>query len=81
MSHNVQLDPYTAKAENTNVSPSQKIKGMYPFSRRLLRVHILVDLHEVIQGAQTGMLTTRASNGCLHTRAMTPVGRELQLVL
>lgn len=58
MSHNVQLDPYTAKAENTNVSPSQKIK----------------DLHEVIQGAQTGMLTTRASNGCLHSRAMTPVG-------
>lgn len=27
------------------------------------------------------MLTTRASNGCLHARAMTPVGRELQLVL
>ncbi|KAH9054274.1 hypothetical protein EDB87DRAFT_1689421 [Lactarius vividus] len=58
MSHNVQLDPYTARAENTNVSPSQKIK----------------DLHGVIRGAETGMLTTRASDGCLHARAMTPVG-------
>jgi len=38
----------------------------------------LVDLHEVVRGAQVGMLTTRASNGCLHARAMTPVGRELR---
>ncbi|KAH9176530.1 hypothetical protein EDB89DRAFT_1846031 [Lactarius sanguifluus] len=58
MSHNVQLDPYTANAENTNVSPLQKVK----------------DLYEVIRGAETGMLTTRASDGCLHARAMTPVG-------
>lgn len=58
MSHNVQLDPYTVNAENTDVSPSQKIK----------------DLHEVIKAAQTGMLTTRASDGYLHSRAMTPVG-------
>lgn len=48
----------------------------YPFG-----AHILVDLHEVIQAAETGMLTTRASNGCLHARAMTPLGRELYLVL
>ncbi|KAI9461321.1 hypothetical protein BJY52DRAFT_221542 [Lactarius psammicola] len=57
MSYNVQLDPYTANAENTSVSSLQKIK----------------DLHEVLRGAQTGMLTTQAS-GHLHARAMTPVG-------
>ncbi|KAH9002588.1 hypothetical protein EDB86DRAFT_3063161 [Lactarius hatsudake] len=58
MSHNVQLGPYTANAENTNVSPLQKMK----------------DFYEVMRGAETGMLTTRASDGCLHARAMTPVG-------
>jgi general stress protein 26 len=59
----------------------KRLRVCTPSLRRLFTAHILVDLHEVIQGAQTGMLTTRASNGCLHTRAMTPVGRELQLVL
>ena len=43
----------------------------------LHNTNTLADLHEVIKGAQTGMLTTRASNGCLHARAMTPAGREL----
>jgi general stress protein 26 len=38
----------------------------------------LVDLNKIIQGAQTGMLTTRASDGHLHSRAMTPASREAQ---
>ncbi|KAI0298521.1 hypothetical protein BC826DRAFT_997819 [Russula brevipes] len=58
MSSNVKLDPYVAQAQNDDLTPSQKIEG----------------LHKVIQGAQTGMLTTRASDGHLHARAMTPVG-------
>ncbi|KAI0254138.1 hypothetical protein BJV78DRAFT_1280522 [Lactifluus subvellereus] len=58
MSSKIQLDPYTANAQNDNVTPAQKIE----------------DLHKVIQGAQTGMLTTRASNGHFHSRAMTPIG-------
>ncbi|KAI0305669.1 hypothetical protein B0F90DRAFT_1808866 [Multifurca ochricompacta] len=58
MSSNVQLDPYTAEAQNDNVTLLQKV----------------TDLHKVIQGAQTGMLTTRASDDHLHARAMTPVG-------
>lgn len=38
--------------------------------------HFLADLHKVIKNAQTGMLTTRAADGHLHARAMTPAGRE-----
>jgi len=58
MSSKVQLDPFVAQAQNDNVTPAQKIEG----------------LHKVIKGAQTGMLTTRASDGHLHARAMTPAG-------
>ncbi|KAH9961256.1 hypothetical protein BC827DRAFT_1203499 [Russula dissimulans] len=58
MSSNVQLDPYLAYAQNNNVTTLQKID----------------DLHKLVQAAQTGMLTTRASDGHLHARAMTPVG-------
>lgn len=46
--------------------------------RRTL-AYVLVDLNKIIQGAQTGMLTTRASDGHLHSRAMTPASREAQL--
>ena len=42
--------------------------------------HPLVDLNKIIHGAQTGMLTTRASDGHLHSRAMTPASREVQLM-
>jgi hypothetical protein len=42
--------------------------------------HSLVDLNKIIQGAQTGMLTTRASDGHLHSRAMTPACREVQSI-
>ena len=52
-----------------------------PLVRRLYSAYILADLHEVVRGAQTGMLTSRASNGCLHARAMAPVGRELQFFI
>jgi len=58
MSSNVHLDPYLAQAQNDNVTTLQKID----------------DLHKLVKGAQTGMLTTRASDGHLHARAMTPVG-------
>ena len=51
---------------------------MYPFYDAYVQHSYLVDLHEVVRGAQVGMLTTRASNGCLHARAMTPVGCELR---
>lgn len=58
MSSKVQLDPYISQAQNDNVTPAQKLE----------------DLHKLVQGAQTGMLTTRASDGQLHARAMTPAG-------
>ncbi|KAI0277398.1 hypothetical protein BGY98DRAFT_1107803 [Russula aff. rugulosa BPL654] len=56
MSSNVQLDPFVAQAQNDNVAPLQKIK----------------DLNKIIQMTETGMLTTRTSDGHLHSRAMTP---------
>ncbi|KAH9978675.1 hypothetical protein BGW80DRAFT_1435123 [Lactifluus volemus] len=67
MSTSAQLDPYTANAQNDDVTLTQKIK----------------DLHKIIRDAQTGMLTTRASNGYLHSRAMTPIspGSDSQLNL
>ncbi|KAI0062861.1 hypothetical protein BV25DRAFT_1824904 [Artomyces pyxidatus] len=58
MTPNPKLDPYTANAQNDDVTPSQKI----------------ADLHKVVKAAQTGMMTTRASDGHLHARAMTPAG-------
>ncbi|KAF9070067.1 hypothetical protein BDP27DRAFT_1382885 [Rhodocollybia butyracea] len=54
------LDPYTSKAENNSVSPQEKIK----------------DLHEIIKSVSTGMLTTRASSGCMHSRAMVPTSPQ-----
>jgi len=50
------LDPYTSKAENNSVSPQDKIK----------------DLHEIVKSVETAMLTTRASSGDMHSRAMVP---------
>ncbi|KII92798.1 hypothetical protein PLICRDRAFT_103854 [Plicaturopsis crispa FD-325 SS-3] len=55
---NPALDPYTAKAENTDVSPQDKIN----------------DLHKIVKEAKVGMLTTRSSDGSLHSRAMAPAG-------
>ncbi|KAG6896799.1 hypothetical protein C0992_005949 [Termitomyces sp. T32_za158] len=52
-----ELDPYTANAEKNVHTPQEKIQG----------------LHEIIKGAKVGMLTTRSSDGSLHSRAMTPV--------
>ncbi|KAK7057233.1 hypothetical protein R3P38DRAFT_2840111 [Favolaschia claudopus] len=50
------LDPYTANAENTHISPQEKIAG----------------LHQIVKSAKTGMLTTHGADGFLHSRAMTP---------
>ncbi|KAI0746030.1 hypothetical protein C8Q76DRAFT_47830 [Earliella scabrosa] len=58
MSYNKDLDPYTAKAENNNLTPQEKIDG----------------LHAIVKSVKTGMLTTRAANGELHSRAMAPAG-------
>jgi general stress protein 26 len=80
MSSKVQLDPFVAQAQNDNVTPAQKIEGMCLLSGNYTRSHFRADLHKVIKGAQTGMLTTRASDGHLHARAMTPAGRELQYI-
>ncbi|PCH43390.1 hypothetical protein WOLCODRAFT_103445 [Wolfiporia cocos MD-104 SS10] len=55
---NKSLDPYTAKAENDNVSPQEKING----------------LHAIVKSVKTGMLTTRTADGQLHARAMAPTG-------
>lgn len=57
---NKELDSYTAKAENDNLTPQEKIQG----------------LHDILKKVKTGMLTTRDSSGCMHSRAMAPAGRE-----
>lgn len=56
---NKELDPYTAKAEDNNPTPQEKIAG----------------LHAIVKNVKTGMLTTRSASGELHSRAMAPVGR------
>ena len=77
MSSQVELDPYLAQAQNDDVTPAQKIEGMCNPPRKVhASSHFLADLHKVIKNAQTGMLTTRAADGHLHARAMTPAGRE-----
>jgi len=61
------LDPYTAEAENNRLTPQEKITG----------------LREVIKSAKTAMLTTRSTDGHLHSRAMTPANphNETELTL
>ena len=59
MSTQKELDPYTAKAQNDNLSPQEKVEG----------------LHSIIKKVQTGMLTSRSRDGQLHSRAMAPAGR------
>ncbi|KAF9010667.1 hypothetical protein BDQ17DRAFT_1397328 [Cyathus striatus] len=61
------LDPYTAKAENTNLTPQEKING----------------LKEIIKETHTAMLTTRSADGEMHSRAMTPASpySDTQLTL
>jgi len=54
--HTSELDPYTAKAENHDITPQLKIDG----------------LKEIIKAVGTAMLTTRSSDGSLHSRAMAP---------
>ncbi|KAH9916933.1 hypothetical protein B0H21DRAFT_702908 [Amylocystis lapponica] len=57
---NKQLDPYStmAKAQNNNLSPQEKIDG----------------LHAIVKSVKTGMLTTRNTDGSMHSRAMAPAG-------
>ncbi|PFH46180.1 hypothetical protein AMATHDRAFT_51229 [Amanita thiersii Skay4041] len=68
MSHQTShLDPYTEQAVNTNITLQEKITG----------------LHEIVHQVKTGMLTTRSSDGHMHSRAMTPASPmdENQLTL
>ncbi|THH30123.1 hypothetical protein EUX98_g4070 [Antrodiella citrinella] len=58
MSTQQELDPYTTNAQNDNISPQEKVEG----------------LHGIVKLVQTGMLTTRDANGCMHSRAMVPAG-------
>jgi len=55
-SFNPELDPVTAKAENKDATPQEKIQS----------------LHKILAAAGTGMLTTRNEDGHLHSRAMVP---------
>lgn len=57
-----ELDPYTAKAERTDLSPQQKVEG----------------LHNIVNTVKTGMLTTRSAAGDFHSRAMAPVKRTFE---
>lgn len=55
------MDPYVAKAtDHGNISPQEKIKAV----------------HGIIKAVKTAMLTTRASDGHMHSRAMAPAGRR-----
>lgn len=55
------LDPYVAKAsDHPKITPQEKIKGV----------------HEIVKAAKTAMLTTRAADGHMHSRAMAPAGRK-----
>ncbi|EKM54548.1 uncharacterized protein PHACADRAFT_258472 [Phanerochaete carnosa HHB-10118-sp] len=56
MSYNKELDPYSAKAQNDNLTPQEKIDG----------------LHSIVKKVKTGMLTTRSADGLMHSRAMSP---------
>ncbi|KAG9124941.1 hypothetical protein FRC07_009616 [Ceratobasidium sp. 392] len=53
-------DQYTQKATNEKLTPQQKIDG----------------LKEILAITKTGMLTTRGTNGELHSRAMAPASTE-----
>lgn len=59
MSTEQHLDPYSAKAQNPNLTPQMKIDG----------------LKEILDAVKWGMLTTRTKDGHLHSRAMAPVRR------
>ncbi|CAE6467890.1 unnamed protein product [Rhizoctonia solani] len=53
-------DPYVEKATNDKLTPQQKIDG----------------LKEILDITKTGMLTTRGTNGELHSRAMAPASLD-----
>ncbi|KAG6885924.1 hypothetical protein C0993_007942 [Termitomyces sp. T159_Od127] len=68
-----ELDPYTANAEKNVHTPQEKIQGRTYYLRSFYRVLTpSIGLHEIIKGAKVGMLTTRSTDGSLHSRAMTP---------
>ncbi|CAG7850660.1 Protein bli-3 [Serendipita indica DSM 11827] len=54
------LDPYTAAAENDEITPQKKIDGLY----------------EIIKATHMCMLVTRAPDGHLHSRCMTASSTE-----
>jgi len=54
------LDPYTAAAENDDLTPQKKIDG----------------LNAIVKANHFGMLTTVAPNGEVHSRCMAPASTE-----
>ncbi|KAF5380419.1 hypothetical protein D9615_004648 [Tricholomella constricta] len=66
------LDPYTANAENSQLTPLEKISGAVYLSSPSSINSPLPGLHQVVNAAKVGMLTTRSAQGSLHARAMTP---------
>jgi hypothetical protein len=54
------LDPYTAAAENDELTPQKKIDG----------------LNDIVKANHFGMLTTIAPNGEVHSRCMAPASTE-----
>ena len=54
------LDPYTAAAENDEITPQKKIDGLY----------------EIIKATHMCMLVTRSPDGNLHSRCMTASSTE-----
>lgn len=73
MSTHTELDPYTAKAENHDVTTQVKIRGKnLCAAEEIQRILItpLIDLRELVDSVRTAMLTTRSPEGQLHSRAM-----------
>lgn len=54
------LDPYTAKAEDTECTPQEKIDGF----------------KKIVKNVRCAMMVTRGTDGSLHSRAMTPTQWE-----
>jgi hypothetical protein len=69
------LDPYTANAENTTLTPQEKIAGSYlPLVCISFFNSAYKGLHAILKSAKIGMLTTHGVDG-LHSRAMIPSSR------
>lgn len=77
------LDSMTSKLHNDNLTPQEKITSTSNFttkSKTKLDILSSKALHEIVKAANTAMLTTRSSEGHLHSRAMTPASRKHSVI-